>query len=157
MSQVAYQTGPSISTSFSTANNQIGVVGGIGSYTYDAVGNVISDGTYAYRYDGEGNLVGASGGTTASYVYNALNQRVKTATTAGTQQFLFQTNGQRVATLDGSGTAVENQAYWGSQPQAFYKSGTLHCQHQDWLGTERLRTTSAAWVEGSFASLPFGD
>ena len=32
-----------------------------------------------------------------------------------------------------------------------------HFQHQDWLGTERLRTTYNGGVEGTFSSLPFGD
>jgi len=30
-------------------------------------------------------------------------------------------------------------------------------EHQDWLGTERLRTTYNGAVEGSYTSLPFGD
>jgi RHS repeat-associated protein len=45
----------------------------------------------------------------------------------------------------------------GSKPVAFYKSGATHFQHQDWLGTERVRTTYNGAVEGSFTSLPFGD
>ena len=40
---------------------------------------------------------------------------------------------------------------------AFYASGAAHFQHQDWLGTERMRTAYNGGVEGSYASLPFGD
>jgi hypothetical protein len=43
---------------------------------------------------------------------------------------------------------------------AFYTTGTgaaTHSQHQDWLGTERLRTTYNGGVEGSYISLPWGD
>jgi RHS repeat-associated protein len=32
-----------------------------------------------------------------------------------------------------------------------------HFEHQDWLGTERMRTTYNGGVEGSYISLPFGD
>jgi len=32
-----------------------------------------------------------------------------------------------------------------------------HFEHQDWLGTERMRTTYNGGVEGSYTSLPFGD
>jgi len=34
---------------------------------------------------------------------------------------------------------------------------SAHFQHQDWMGTERARTTYNGAVEGTFTSLPFGD
>jgi RHS repeat-associated protein len=40
---------------------------------------------------------------------------------------------------------------------AYYSGGNAHFEHQDWLGTERVRTTYNGSVEGSFISLPFGD
>ena len=33
---------------------------------------------HTYTYDAEGNITAVDGGATASYVYNALNQRVRT-------------------------------------------------------------------------------
>ena len=36
-------------------------------------------------------------------------------------------------------------------------NGQTHFQHQDWLGTERLRTSYNGTTEGGFFSLPFGD
>ena len=33
----------------------------------------------------------------------------------------------------------------------------VHFEHQDWLGTERMRTAYNGSVEGSYASLPWGD
>jgi RHS repeat-associated protein len=45
---------------------------------------------------------------------------------------------------------------------AFYtfdsnRVATVHYQHQDWLGTERTRTSSNGAVEGTYTSLPWGD
>jgi hypothetical protein len=40
---------------------------------------------------------------------------------------------------------------------AYYAGGATHFEHQDWLGTERMRTGYNGAVEGAFASLPFGD
>ena len=40
---------------------------------------------------------------------------------------------------------------------AYYANGAAHFEHQDWLGTERMRTTYNGGVEGSYISLPFGD
>ena len=42
-------------------------------------------------------------------------------------------------------------------PLEFYSGGSAQYQHQDWLGTERVRTTYNGGVEGTFSSLPFGD
>jgi RHS repeat-associated protein len=48
--------------------------------------------------------------------------------------------------------------YWGSTPIAFYyNDGSLHFQHQDWKGTERVRTSYSGGTEGSYYSLPWGD
>jgi hypothetical protein len=50
-------------------------------YSYDAAGNMTYDGNHSYTYDAEGNITAVDGGGKASYVYNALNQRVRTVTT----------------------------------------------------------------------------
>jgi RHS repeat-associated protein len=64
-------------------------------------------------------------------------------------------------TLDGLATAnrdlVEGKSYWGRMPLEYYASGTAHFEHQDWQGTERLRSSYNGTVEGTFQSLPFGD
>lgn len=52
----------------------------------------------------------------------------------------------------------EGNYYWGAVPVAFYYSDNkLHFQHQDWVGTERMRTSYNGAVEGTYDSLPFGD
>jgi len=40
---------------------------------------------------------------------------------------------------------------------AYHRSSAAHFQHQDWMGTERIRTTYNGNVEGTFTSLAFGD
>ncbi len=52
------------------------------NYYYDAAGDetngIAADGSkHAYQYDAEGRLISVDGGTTASYIYNALGQRVE--------------------------------------------------------------------------------
>jgi RHS repeat-associated protein len=117
-----------------------------------------NDGFHAYTYDAEGHTTAVDTGSTASYVYNALNQRVQTTVGSTVTEFVFNAAGQRVSTWNGSTNAqIQGQYYWGSKPVGFYKGGAAHFQHQDWLGTERMRTTYNGSVEGSFTSLPFGD
>ena len=124
-----------------TATNQISTPG----YTYDAAGNLLNDGVHSYTYDAEGNVMAVDTGTTASYVYNALNQRVRSTVGSAITEYVFNANGQRVSVWNGSTKAqFRGQYYWGGTPVAFYATGTgaaLHFQHQDWLGTERMRTS----------------
>jgi RHS repeat-associated protein len=139
---------------FNASTNQIAVSG----YTYDAAGNLTGDGINTYSYDAEGNLTQVNGGATAKYTYNALNQRVRIDQGSTAREFVFNMNGQRTSIWDGnSGSQLQGQVYWGGLPVEFYSGGAAHFQHQDWLGTERMRTSYSGSVEGTFTSLPFGD
>ena len=146
-------SGPQPQYSFNPANNQITTAG----YAYDAAGNMTSDGSHTYSYDAEGNITAVDSGSTAQYTYNALNQRVQTVANGATTEFVYNANGQRVSIWNTANTQLQGQYYWGSKPVAFYKNGQAHFQHQDWLGTERQRTTYNGAVEGTFTSLAFGD
>jgi RHS repeat-associated protein len=147
--------GNSSQLTFNTSKNQVTTSG----YVYDAAGNLYSNGVHTYSYDADGNLTLVDGGSTAQYVYNALNERVE-AISAGSvgKLFTFNLSGKRTSIWDASGGAqLQGQTYWGGLPVEFYASGQAHFQHQDWLGTERLRTTYNGSVEAGFPSLPFGD
>jgi RHS repeat-associated protein len=129
----------------------------IAGFTYDAAGNLTNDGTHTYTYDAEGNLTQVDGGSTANYSYDGLNRRVQTVVNGVSTLYAYNLNGQRVASFDGSGNLISNQVYAGSTPIAFYQGGQIHYQHQDWLGTERVRTDGSGNVEGTYTSLPIGD
>ena len=152
-------TGPAPQYSFTAVNNHL--VG----FTYDAAGNVWSDGSLNYTHDAEGNLTGVTGGTsTGSYIYDALNHRVKSTIGSTTTEFVFNANGQRASEWNGTPhQQLKGHYYAGGQPVAYYTTAAsssgaaLHFEHQDWLGTERLRTSYTGAVEDSFTNLPFGD
>jgi RHS repeat-associated protein len=124
-----------------------------------------------YTYDAEGNITAVSGNASATYVYNALNQRVRTTVNSGTPtEFVFNANGQRVSEWNGSTRAqLKGKYYWGGTPVAYYTTAAssagaaAHFEHQDWLGTERMRTSYNSGnnptyaVEGTFTSGPWGD
>jgi RHS repeat-associated protein len=143
------------SLSFSNTTNRITTAG----YAYDAAGNLTQDPQHTYTYDADGNLTAIDYGATATYQYDALNRRVQAVTPSGTQEFDFNAAGQRATVWDGSGNLVSAQYYAGGQPFAYYLAadGHVRFRHQDWIGTERLRTTYNGSVEGTFLSLPYGD
>jgi RHS repeat-associated protein len=144
--------GPSPQYGINTATNQI--VG----FSYDAAGNMTYDGTHSYTYDAEGNIVTVDGGSTATYVYNALNQRVRSLVGSTPAEFVFNAGGQRVSEWNASThVQIKGHYYWGGTPVAYYDTSATHFEHQDWLGTERMRTTSSGAVEGKYTSLPWGD
>ncbi len=147
-------SGPSTSYSFNTNTNQIN------GFSYDAAGNLTSDGIHSYQYDADGNLLKVDGGSTATYVYSALNRRSESRTNGGAtiHDYFYNLNGQRSAIWDGpSRTLLQAQTYWGTTPVAYYSGGSIHYQHQDWQGTERARTSYNGTLEGAYTSLPYGD
>ncbi len=149
-------SGPAPVRNFDTSTNHITSSG----YGYDAVGNIISDGFHSYSYDAENNLISIDGGATATFVYDALNERVKVSTSAGTQDYGYDLSGRRSTVwTPGSTTMNAVQYYAGASLVAYWtlSDGNIHFEHQDWLGTERMRTSATGAVDGSYSSLPYGD
>ncbi len=151
--QNAPQGGPQPQLTFNTANNQVA------GDSYDAAGNLLSDGVHNYAYDADGNLISVDNGSTAVYTYNALNQRIVVNIPArGTTEFAYDDTGHRVSTWNAPGGSLnEGNAYWNGRPVAFKSAGSTHFEHQDWQGTERLRTSYSGTVDSNYISLPFGD
>ncbi len=145
-------SGSTFSASVNPANNQLT------GYTYDAAGNMTNDNFHSYTYDAEGHITAVDGGQTATYVYNALGQRVRSVVGSTITEYVFNAAGQRVSEWNGTThLQLKGKYYWGSKPVAYYANGATHFEHQDWMGTERLRTTYNGAVEGVYGSLPFGD
>jgi RHS repeat-associated protein len=143
------------SLSFHAATNKIITAG----FAYDAAGNLTNDTFHTYTYDAEGNVTAVDGGSTAKYVYNALNQRVQTVVGSVNTESVFNLAGQRVSVWNGTtGAQIEGKYYWGAKPVAYYEAwGAVSFEHQNWQGTERMRTTYNGGVEGTYTSQPFGD
>jgi RHS repeat-associated protein len=93
-----------------------------------------------------------------SYPYTATSLGAEVCSGAG-DTYTYDALGRTLSVWDGSGNLISAQYYAAGQPFAYYlaSDGHVRFQHQDWLGTERFRTTYTGTVEGSFTSLPFGD
>jgi RHS repeat-associated protein len=151
-------SGPQPQFSVNPANNQLS------GYTYDLAGNMINDGTHSYTYDAEGNIVAVDNGSTAQYLYDARNRRVQVQTAAATTDYRYDFAGRRISSwlnptaANPLGTGVEGRLYWGGQQIAFRAGdGTTYFEHQDWTGTERLRTNYLGQAAQRYSSLPWGD
>ena len=132
-----------------------------GGNVYDAAGNLWQDVGCVYNYDAEGNLVTISGCSAANYVYDALNERVKSTENANApERYGFSLFGRRSTTWPDSGTVVSRDQYYNDAgPMSFWTVADqrYHFEHQDWLGTERLITNTSGTDDTAFQSFPFGE
>ena len=153
--QNALQGGSNFSASFDAATNRINTLG----YVYDAAGNMTNDGSHSYTYDAEGNVLSVDSGSTAQYLYDTFNNRVRVQTSTSTYEYLYDYAGKRVSSwLQPSNSGTEGRIYLDGKQIAYRSSdGTTYFEHQDYLGTERMRTDYTGAVGSSFVSLPFGD
>jgi RHS repeat-associated protein len=155
LTQTPLQSGYTFDPTINPANNHITTSG----FTYDAAGNMTNDTVHSYTYDAEGNLLAVDGGSTAVYVYDALNRRVHVQTASATNEYAYDYAGRRISTwLSPNNYGSEGRIYWDSQ-QIGYRStdGTTYFDHQDTLGTERIRTNYGGTAGSTYLSLPWGD
>jgi RHS repeat-associated protein len=155
VTQPPLQGGYSFNPTINPANNHITTSG----YTYDAAGNMTNDSYHTYTYDAEGNVTQVDGGSTAQYVYDVFNRRIHVQTPSATTEYTYDYAGRRISSwLSPNNTGVEGRIYWDGQQFGYRSSdGTTYFDHQDTLGTERMRTDFGAGAGSSYASLPWGD
>jgi RHS repeat-associated protein len=80
------------------------------TFSYDANGNLLSDGASAFVYDVENRLVSASGGRTATLTYDPLGRLFQVSGTAGTTQFLYDGD-ELIAEYDAAGTLLRRYVH----------------------------------------------
>jgi RHS repeat-associated protein len=162
LSQTVTQVGaaPQPQLTFSPATNQITYQG----FSYDAAGNMTSDGTNTYQYDAQGNMIASNSGT--KYDYDALNEQIRLTTSGAQAESVFDPWGKMVSVWEANSLnnaqgnhEVIATAYWGATPIESYLpgSGVSHFRYRDWTGSLRLETDGIGNVTLNRVSLPFGD
>jgi RHS repeat-associated protein len=113
---------------------------GPASFTYDANGNLKSDGTTNFVYDAENRLVSASGAKTAALLYDPLGRLFQISSPAtGMTQFLYDGD-QLVAEYSGSGAMLRRYLHGDSDddPLMWYEGSifdTPRFPHSDRRGS----------------------
>ena len=121
------------------------------NYSYDAAGNLTSDGTFSYSYNAAGRRIAATNaatGQTVGYGYDALGQRVTKTHLGNTTQFFYDEQGHLTGEYDASGQLIQEIIWLGDLPVAVLKPSAteatpdLYYIHADQLGTPRKITRS---------------
>ncbi|WP_329959148.1 RHS repeat-associated core domain-containing protein [Methylomonas rapida] len=84
------------------------------NYSYDANGNVTTDGHYQYHYNERNRLSAVSnsgGGNVAEYTYNAFGERVKKITPSATTHYHYNQVGQLIAETGVNGSPQKEYLY----------------------------------------------
>ena len=139
-------TAPMLSLSVNT-NNQITNSG----FTYDASGDMTSDGTYTYAWDARNRLQSAGG---VSYTYDGDGKRVMKS--SGTLYWNWP-DGTPLAETNSSGTTLNEYIFfYGNRIARRDSSGNVYYYFLDQVGTTKTLTTSAGVVCYDADFLPFG-
>jgi RHS repeat-associated protein len=148
---------------YSSANNRLTGTTGTApkTYSFDAVGNMVSDGTNTFNYDGLNRLVGVEnqGITVATYGYDSSNRRIRKTVGTTTIHYLYDLNSQLIAETLADGTPLREYIYLDGEPLALreYQTnpGTYYFIN-DHLGTPQQLVDGSGTVVWQAAYLPFG-
>ncbi|MCC6981418.1 MAG: hypothetical protein IT343_24060 [Candidatus Melainabacteria bacterium] len=126
--------------------------------TWDANGNMTSDGTNTYKWDAENRLIeidypGSNNYSQFSYDGLGRNTRIVETTSGsvtGTKQFVW-SNRRRCEARDGSSNVVAN--YFGAGQKNLTGS---YFYSKDHLGTTRVLTDLSSIIQAEYSFDPFG-
>jgi RHS repeat-associated protein len=156
--QNALQGGFNFNQPFSASTNRVTGTG----FSYDAAGNLLSDGSNTYTYDAEGNVVQQNAaGVSSNFTYDALNQQVRTDWPAFgvAAEVVFNPSGQLASLWQPTVGLLTGKSYWGQTAIESYEpsKNMAYFAHRDWVGTRRAITDATGAVSNYRSSLPFGD
>jgi len=150
------------STVTATYNNADGVLTwGGDNYTYDTDGNltaITGATTFSAAYDNQNRPTSITlGGTTTTYSYDGLGNRVKAQTADVTRNFHHDPWGRLLFETNASGLVTANYIYAGNRLVASgTTAGGYVFYHQDKTGNTLALTDSSGTVVGAFAYSPDG-
>jgi RHS repeat-associated protein len=142
------------SATYDAANEQTAFVGA--TLTYDANGNLTSDGTNTYVWDARNRLVAMSGGATATFNYDALGRRTSKTINSVVSQFVY--DGNDITAEIGGGAVGASYLRSLNVDEPFIRqtsTGNEH-YHTDALGSSLALSNVSGASATTYAYEPFG-
>jgi RHS repeat-associated protein len=123
----------------------------LSGYTYDAAGNLTSDGTNSYTYDAENHLLTAGGVT---YTYDGDGDRVKKSSG---KLYWFGTGTDALDETDASGNLTDEYMFFGGSRIARRDSSSnVVYFFADHIGSARVITNASGTIQDDSDFYPFG-
>ncbi len=136
------------------------------NYSYDASGNLNSDGTITYGYNAQGRRISATAtNLNAAYAYNALGQRISKTVNGITTNFAYDEQGQLAGEYNATGQLIQETVWLGNLPIVVLKPNATQSTlvdsfyiHSDHLATPRKITRPSdnkvlwAWESEAFGN-----
>jgi RHS repeat-associated protein len=137
-----------------TSNRYVSVP--TGTVSYDADGNVLSDGTHQYAWDADGNSVGVDG---VAQTFDALDRVVEQNRSGVFSQIVYAPTGDRLALMSGQSLQKAFARLPGAATAVYTAAGLDHYRHSDWLGSARFASTATppTTMYADQAYAPFGE
>jgi RHS repeat-associated protein len=131
------------------ANNRLS------GYSYDAAGNMLSDGFHNYAYNADGMLTSVDSGA-ATYFYDGSAQRTR-KNVGGQQTHYINFGGNAIAERNVSTGGWTNYVYFnGKRVARRDPSGAVHYYLGDHLGSTSMVVSAAGAIENESEFYPFG-
>lgn len=149
-------TGNSFQPTYSSATNQFSSIPGA-SVSYDANGNVLTDGSHTYAWDANGNSISLDG---MGLTFDALDRMVEQNRSGTYTEIVYSPGGAKLALMSGTGGQTLQNAFVplpGQATAVYTSSGLDHYRHSDWLGSARLTSSPTRTVLSTAAYAPFGE
>jgi len=124
------------------------------SVSYDASGNVLSDGSHTYAWDAFGNSVTLDG---VGVTYDALDRAVEQNRSGAYTQIVYSPTGAKLALMSGQTLQKALVSLPGNATAVYTSAGPDHYRHSDWLGSARLTSSPSRTVLSSVGYAPFGE
>jgi len=146
-------TGNTFIPTYSSATNRYSSMPGT-TVSYDANGNVLSDGSHTYTWDVDGNATTIDG---VGLTYDAQDRRVEQNISGTYTEIVYSPGGQKLAIMSGQTLQKAFISLPGKAKAVYAPSGLAYYRHSDWLGSARLESSTSGTVLSTVAYAPFGE
>ena len=127
----------------------------LGGTSYDSNGNLTNDTFHAYTWDSEGNPLTID---SIGLTYDAFDRVVEQNPSSGTYyQIVFTPMGTKLGLFKGTTIQQLYVPLPGGSKAEYLSWGLSHYRHPDWLGSDRLESSTSRTVLDNNAYAPFGE
>jgi len=143
---------PAVTAAYNALNQQTQFASA--TLGYDPNGSLTNDGTNTYVWDARDRLIGISGGTSATFSYDALDRRIAKTINGATTTYLY--DGADVVTEAGATNASYLSTLNIDEPIVRQTSMGSEYYHTDDLGSTVALSNDAGAVTTHYTYSPFG-